>query len=105
MIQSYETMYILRPDLAEERVGNQILKYRELLESYGATAMEIQNRGKRRLAYPIQKFQDGIYVQMNFDVTGEAIAPMERAMRLSEEVMRFMTLLSPRPKESAPVEA
>jgi small subunit ribosomal protein S6 len=88
----YETMYILRPDLGDEQVEQNIGKYENLLKEQGADNIEIQNRGKRRLAYEIGKHRDGIYVQMNYANGGKAIAPLERAMRLSEEVIRYLTI-------------
>lgn len=91
-VYSYETMYILRPDLSDEQVQDQIVKYQDFLSDRGAHSVEIQNRGKRRLAYPIKKFQEGTYIQMNYLADGSQIAPMERAMRLSEEVIRYLTL-------------
>ena len=91
-MNSYEMMYILRPDLGEEQTGKEVAKYRDFLDEKGATSIEVQNRGRRRLAYPIQKFQEGVYVQVNYIADGSQIAPLERAMRLSEEVIRFFTL-------------
>lgn len=88
----YETMYILRPDLGEEQVELAVNKYQNMLKDQGADNLEIQNRGKRRLAYEINRNRDGIYIQMNYTGPGAAIAPMERAMRLSEEVIRYMTI-------------
>ncbi len=88
----YETMYILRPDLGDEQVEQNISKYENLLKEQGAEDIEIQNRGKRRLAYEIGKHRDGVYVQMNYTNGGKAIAPLERAMRLSEEVIRYLTI-------------
>lgn len=87
----YETMYILRPDLGDEQVEQAINKYKGLLQEQGAQNIDIQNRGKRRLAYEINRHRDGIYVQMNYTNGGSAIATMERAMRLSEEVIRYLT--------------
>ena len=49
----YETMYILRPDIAEEEVTNHIEKYNKLLEEFGGKILDSQMRGKRRLAYQI----------------------------------------------------
>ena len=80
MSESYEMMYILRPDMSEDRVKQEVEKYRDLLTEYGAEEIEIQNRGKRRLAYPIQKHLDGIYIQMNYDAEGKQVAPVERAI-------------------------
>ncbi|BAT56041.1 30S ribosomal protein S6 [Nostoc sp. NIES-3756] len=88
----YETLYILRPDLTDEQVDQAIAKYQTILQDQGATDLEIQNRGKRRLAYEIKKQRDGVYVQFNYNAPGNAIAPLERAMRLSEEVIRYLTV-------------
>lgn len=88
----YETMYILRPDLGEEQVSQVVSKYQTFLQEQGADQIEIQNRGKRRLAYEIGKQREGIYIQMNYQGPGTAIAPLERSMRLSEEVIRYLTI-------------
>ena len=92
MATNYETMYILRPDIGEEAVNAAIAKYQGILTEQGATDLEILNRGKRRLAQEIDRHREGVYVQMNYSAKGSAIAPMERAMRLSEEVIRYLTL-------------
>ncbi|MDP5338805.1 MAG: 30S ribosomal protein S6 [Nodularia sp. (in: cyanobacteria)] len=96
----YETIYILRPDIGEEQVEQAIAKYQNLLTEQGAENIKIQNRGKRRLAYEINKHRDGIYVQMDYTGPGTAIAPMERAMRLSEEVIRYLTIKQDVPEET-----
>ena len=88
----YETMYILRPDLGDEQTDQAIAKYQTILQEQGAEELDTQHRGKRRLAYEIQRHREGIYVQMNYSAPGNAIAVMERAMRLSDEVIRYMTI-------------
>lgn len=88
----YETMYILRPDLTEEQVEQSVTKYQTQITENGGELLDTQHRGKRRLAYPILKHKEGIYVQMNFKGGGDQIAPMERSMRLSEEILRFLTV-------------
>lgn len=88
----YETMYILRPDLNDEQVEQAIAKYENLVREQGGENIQIQNRGKRRLAYEINRQRDGIYIQLNYTGPGKIIAPLERAMRLSEEVIRYMTI-------------
>ena len=101
----YETMYILRPDLGDEQVEQAIAKYQNLLQEQGATNLEIQNRGKRRLAYEIGRQREGVYVQMNYQGPGKMVAPLERSMRLSEEVIRYLTIKQevdePTPEEEA----
>ncbi|BAY73642.1 ribosomal protein S6 [Nostoc linckia NIES-25] len=92
MTTSYETMYILRPDLGDEQVEQAVAKYQNLLREQGAEDIQIQNRGKRRLAYEIKRHRDGIYIQLNYTAPATAIAPFERAMRLSEDVIRYLTI-------------
>ena len=100
----YETMYILRPDIAEEEVNKHIEKYNKLLENMGGKVLDSQMRGKRRLAYPIAKNREGIYVQLSHQGDGQHIEKIEKAMRLSEDVIRYMTikqggpLPTPKPK-------
>ncbi len=87
----YETMYILRPDLREEQIEQAVTKYQTFIQEQGADQIEIQNRGKRRLAYEIGKQREGIYIQMNYQGPGALVAPLERSMRLSEDVIRYLT--------------
>jgi small subunit ribosomal protein S6 len=88
----YETMYILRPDIPEEEVESHVNKYRDLVSEAGAEVLDTQMRGKRRLAYPIAKHREGIYVQLNHNGDGQQVAALERAMRLSEDVIRYLTV-------------
>ena len=88
----YETMYILRPDIAEDEVTNHIDKYNKLLEELGGKILDSQMRGKRRLAYQIAKNREGIYVQLSHQGDGQHIFKIEKAMRLSEDVIRYLTV-------------
>ena len=103
----YETMYILRPDIAEDEVTNHIDNYNKLLEEFGGTIIDSQMRGKRRLAYQIAKHREGIYVQLSHQGDGQHIFKIEKAMRLSEDVIRYMTvkqegpLPTPRPSNKS----
>ena len=103
----YETMYILRPDIAEDEVTKHIDKYNKLLEGFGGNILDSQMRGKRRLAYQIAKHREGIYVQLSHQGDGQHIFKIEKAMRLSEDVIRYMTvkqegpLPTPRPSNKS----
>ncbi len=107
----YETMYILRPDIAEDEVNNHIDNYNKLLEKFGGTILDSQMRGKRRLAYQISKHREGIYVQLSHQGDGQHIFKIEKAMRLSEDVIRYMTvkqegpLPTPRPSTKSATQA
>ena len=100
-------MYILRPDIAEDEVTNHIDKYNKLLEEFGGTILDSQMRGKRRLAYQISKHREGIYVQLSHQGDGQHIFKIEKAMRLSEDVIRYLTvkqegpLPTPRPSSKS----
>ena len=100
----YETMYILRPDIAEDEVTSHIDKYNKLLEESGGKILDSQMRGKRRLAYQIAKHREGIYVQLSHQGDGQHIFKIEKAMRLSEDVIRYLTVKQegplPTPKSS-----
>jgi len=107
----YETMDILRPDIAEDEVTNHIDNYNKLLKEFGGTILDSQMRGKRRLAYHITKLREGIYVQLSHQGDGQHIFKIEKAMRLSEDVIRYMTvkqggpLPAPRPSTKSSTKA
>lgn len=105
MSKNYEMMYVLRPDLSEEQLNGAVSKYRNFLSDRGATDLNIQVRGRRRLAYEIKRFQEGIYVQVNYKADGKQVAPLERAMRLSEEVLRYLTIRLKDDRAAAPAPA
>ena len=88
----YETMYILRPDIAEDKVSDHIEKYNKLLTEAGGKILDSQMRGKRRLAYQISKHREGIYVQLSHQGDGQHIFKIEKAMRLGEDVIRYLTV-------------
>ena len=88
----YETMYILRPDIAEEEVESHVTKYRDMIVEAGAEVLDNQMRGKRRLAYPIAKHKEGIYVQLSHNGDGQQVEVLEKAMRISEDVIRYLTV-------------
>lgn len=89
---TYEMMFILRPDLNQEQVNKQMHKYRDLLKDQGAERLSMEVWGKRRLAYPIQNYNDGVYILTYYSGDGSQVAAIERDMRLSEEVIRYLTI-------------
>ena len=94
----YETMYILRPDIPEEEVENYLKKYSDILTKAGGEILDNQMRGKRRLAYTIAKHKEGIYVQLSHKGDGQQVEVLEKAMRLSEDVIRYLTV-----KQNGPI--
>ena len=99
----YETMYILRPDIAEDAVDSHVSKYRDCILGAEGQVIDTQMRGKRRLAYPIDKHTEGIYVQLHHSGNGQQVAVLEQAMGLSDDVIRYLTIklsFAPVPRDS-----
>ncbi|NJK33914.1 MAG: 30S ribosomal protein S6 [Oscillatoriales cyanobacterium SM2_2_1] len=93
----YETIYILRSDLGDQETDAAISKYQTLLQELEAESITIQHRGRRRLAYEIRKHREGIYIQMNYNAPATTVEAIEKMMRLSEEVIRYLTILLDEP--------
>jgi small subunit ribosomal protein S6 len=88
----YETIYIVKPELTEDNLLKIIENYQGILVERGAKNIVTQNRGRRHLKYPIAKFKDGVYIQMNYETTGETVSLVEKSMKLNESIMRYLTI-------------
>ena len=88
----YETVFVLQPELTEEDVEANIQSTVQLLEGKGAEIIRIDRGGKRRLAYVMRKQRYGYYNLIHFRATPEALPDMERMYRLSERVLRYLTV-------------
>ena len=88
-INSYETIYIIKPDLNEDNLAKIIEEYQLILADKGAKNIVTQNRGRRHLKYTMKKFKDGIYVQMNYEGNGEVIANLEKNMKIDDALKRL----------------
>ena len=92
MQRSYEVMFIVRPDLLEEDVDKLISTLQNHATTAGATVQNTEKMGKRRLAYDVKKFQDGQYVLFTLNADGKAIHELERRLRVTEPVLKFITV-------------
>ncbi len=84
---NYEVVYILNPNLTEDATAALVEKFKALVESRG-TLGEVNEWGKRRLAYPIQDLNEGYYVLMTFSSTPDLPAELDRVLRINDNVMR-----------------
>lgn len=88
-MRKYEVMYIIRTDIEQEAVQAAVEKYQGIINNGGEiTKHEVM--GKRRLAYEINKFRDGIYVLVHFNATPEVVAELDRVMKISDEIVRYL---------------
>jgi len=88
-MRKYEIMYIVRSDLDEQAVQAVVEKFQGIINN-GGEVTKSNVMGKRRLAYEINKNRDGIYVLVNFTATPEVVKELDRVMRITDEVVRFM---------------
>lgn len=90
-MRKYEVMYIIRTDLEDQAVQAVVEKFQGIINN-GGEITKHNVMGKRRLAYEINKYRDGIYVLVNFTATPEVVKELDRVMRITDEVIRYMVL-------------
>jgi small subunit ribosomal protein S6 len=90
--RTYEVMYIIRPDLPEEETERVVSNVESSANAAGAMVKNVERMGKRRLAYRVRKFQDGIYVLLTVECPGSALAELERRLRVTEPVIKYITV-------------
>jgi small subunit ribosomal protein S6 len=91
MNRKYELMFIVRPDMVEEDLNKLISTLESSVTSAAGTAKS-EVWGKRRLAYRVGKFNDGIFVLMMIEATGAVVHEAERRLRVTEPVIKFLTV-------------
>ena len=91
-MKAYELLYIIRPDLDEEATTALVDRLSGLVVSNGGENLTVEKWGKRRLAYEIQDYKEGQYILMNFEGEGGTSQEIERIMKISDDVIRFLTV-------------
>ncbi len=92
MQRTYELMFIVRPDMTDEDLDKLISTLETQAGSAGATVKNVERMGKRRLAYMVRGFADGMYILFTLEGTGEIIHELERRLRVTEPVIKFLTV-------------
>jgi small subunit ribosomal protein S6 len=92
MQRTYEVMFIVRPDMPEEEQERLITNLESNVTNSGGTVKNVERIGKRRMAYIVRKFQDGIYVLMTLEGPGAMVHELERRLRVTEPVIKFLTV-------------
>jgi len=90
--REYETIYILRPDITNEVIGQVNLKIRGVVEAGGGTLLKVENWGKRKLAYEVQKQMKGIYLFFSYLGAAGLVEELERNLRLTDSVIRYYSV-------------
>jgi small subunit ribosomal protein S6 len=88
----YEHVFLARQDISGQQVDTLIEQFKGILESNGGSVGKVENWGLRSTAYRINKNRKAHYVLMNVDAPAEAVSEMERQMRISDDILRYMTI-------------
>ena len=88
---SYETLFIIDASLTEEAIKGLVDKFTALIAEHGKVS-EVNEWGKRRLAYPINDKEEGYYVLVNFESEGNLPAELERIFGITEGIMRSIVI-------------
>jgi small subunit ribosomal protein S6 len=92
MNRTYEIMFIVRPDVEEADLDKLIEGFSSNITNGGGEVKSVEKMGRRRLAYTVRKFNDGFYVLLNIAAAGSLISELERRLRVSEQVIKFITV-------------
>ena len=100
-LREYETIYILRPDTQNDKVAEVNTRVRGIIESMGGVVLNVDNWGKRKLAYEIKKELKGIYLFWQYLGSPQVVTEFERNMRMLDPVIRYMTIVAARDVDPA----
>ncbi|SHH98975.1 30S ribosomal protein S6 [Clostridium grantii] len=91
-MNNYETLFILNASLDEETIKANIEKFKGVIEKNGGVIDNVDEWGRRKLAYPINKQNDGYYTLINFKSNPDLPKELERNYRISDAVIRFIVV-------------
>ena len=91
-MRKYETMYVIDPTLDEEAVKALIERFSNLITDQGGQIEEIDEWGKRRLAYPLEDHNEGYYVLVNFSAKSDLPAELERVYKITDGILRYLII-------------
>ncbi len=92
MQRSYEVMFIVRPDMEEADVDKLIAGLDQTITNGGGSIKSTEKLGRRKLSYMVRKFSDGNYILLIINADGSLIAEVERRLRVTEPVIKFITV-------------
>ncbi len=91
-MRHYETLFVLKPTLTDEEKAQRFAFIKETIEKNGGQIVATEDIGVRKLAYPIQKFERGHYYIIYFTAPSTTVKELERIYRITEDVIRFLTI-------------
>jgi small subunit ribosomal protein S6 len=92
-LRDYELMYIVRPNVAEDELAGATDKVESMIKGLGGEVSERNPWGKRRLAYPIQRYEDGYYIVEKIKLDPNRARDLEEQLRISDDVIRHILVV------------
>ena len=96
-MRRYELMLVLKPDAPDERAAAVIDRTTRYVVASGGQIVKVAPWGRRRLAYPIERYREGSYHIIVFEAPAETIAEMERSLHITEDVLRYLVTRAVKP--------
>lgn len=91
-MNNYELTFIVRPDLTEERLETVTANFQKFITGKEGIIGDVKKWGKRRLAYPIKHFNEGVYVLVKCQMKPKTNKELETSLRISEDILRFLVI-------------
>ena len=100
-MKKYEALFVIRPDASEEVVSEVTEKAQLQVTRNGGIVLGLENWGRKKLAYEINHFTEGVYIKMDFEAPGDVIDKLSRHFVMTEEVVRYQTTRQDEKKTAA----
>ena len=91
-MRDYELVVVISPDVEDEKVATAVDRFQGLIEEWGGKVQDVDNWGRRQLAYPIDRHQEGNYVVTQFSLSPDRVSELEDSLERSEEVIRHLVV-------------
>ncbi len=89
-MRKYEVVFVLRPDLDEEKSAAVMERFKNLIESQGGEVLKLDKWGKRRLAYEVKDFREGVYIIVHMNAQSKVATELDRVFKITDEVLRHI---------------
>ncbi|MDN5345413.1 MAG: small subunit ribosomal protein [Clostridia bacterium] len=89
-MRNYEVVFVIKPDLEAEATAAVVDKFTQLIADQGGQVIEVDQWGKKRMAYEVRKYREGFYVLMKFKGDPAVTQELERVLKINDEVIRYL---------------
>ena len=91
-MKKYELLFLIDSSIENEKIDEVVAKISDVIKNNGGNVTELNNWGKKKTAYEVNKKWEGFYSLINFEAPAELIKELERVMRIDERVMKFLVV-------------